>query len=223
MQILIVRHGQSVGNAEGRMQGHRDYPLSDVGRDQARRLGGWLAERRIGWDIAYCSPLARARETAELLAECVPGPAPSVEPNLAEVRAGSLEGLTRDEILERHPGFLERPITSLADFAEFGGESYDDVQTRVRDLVDRLEREHRGAEHRVLLVGHGGIDFQIVKRLICEPVPRVCILRMGNCTATLVRMRERRGVHMGEVVWHVPLELLEPHAVEAEGTNRIFR
>jgi broad specificity phosphatase PhoE len=223
MDLLIVRHGQSVGNSEGRMQGHRDYPLSDTGRAQARLLGAWLAERRIGWEIAYCSPLARARETAELLAETVPGPAPIVEPALAEIRAGALEGLTRDDMLAHHPSFLQRPITALGDFAEYGGESYDDVQARVLNFVDRLVREHGPEARRVLLVGHGGIDFQIVKQLICEPVPRVCILRMGNCAATLVRMRERRGATMGEVVWHVPLELIEPLPPDAEGTDRIFR
>jgi broad specificity phosphatase PhoE len=223
MEILIVRHGESVGNAEGRMQGHRDYPLSETGQRQARLLAAWLAERQMGWDVAYCSPLARARQTAELLAEHVPGPAPSVDDALAELRAGSLEGLTREEILELHPGFLQRPITTLADFSEFGGEGYEQVQARVSDLIERLVQQHRAAERRVLLVGHGGIDFQIVKRLICEPVPRVCILRMGNCTVTLVRMRERRGVYMGEVVWHVPLELFEPRAPQAEGTSQIFR
>jgi hypothetical protein len=60
----------------------------------------------------------------------------------------------------------------------------------------------------VLCVGHGGLNFQLLKQLICEPVPRVCIVRMGNCSATLVRFRERRGTFMGEIVWHVPVELM---------------
>jgi broad specificity phosphatase PhoE len=121
------------------------------------------------------------------------------------------------------PDFLQRKITELGDFADFGGESYDEVQARARSFVAELEREHRAAESRVLLVAHGGINFQILKSLICEPVPRVCIVRMGNCSATLVRMRERRGSYLGEVVWHVPLELIEPRAPDAEGTTRIFR
>ena len=60
----------------------------------------------------------------------------------------------------------------------------------------------------MLLVGHGGINFQLLKLMICEPVPRVCIVRMGNCSATLVRLRQRRDRYIGEVAWHVPIELM---------------
>jgi broad specificity phosphatase PhoE len=223
MDIFLVRHGESVGNSEGRMQGHLDYPLSEAGRAQARRLGVWMASRRLVWDVALCSPLARAKETAEILSEVVPGPAPTPESALAEIHAGKLEGLNRDEMASQHPTWLERDITQLGDFDEMGGESYDQVQARVHELAARLERDHRDAESRVLLVGHGGVNFQLLKSLICKPVPRVCILRMGNCTITLVRMRERRGTYIGEVVWHVPLELIEPLAPDAEATDRIFR
>jgi probable phosphoglycerate mutase len=222
MEILLLRHGESVGNQEGRMQGHQDFPLAEQGRAQARLLAAWLGERDIGWDVAYTSPLARARETAEIVTAERGAPLPIPADELVEIGAGTLEGLTREEILAAHPGFMHRPITDLGDFAEFGGESYDDVQRRVKLWLGRLEREHRAAEHRVLAVAHGGINFQILKALICEPVPRVCIVRMGNCSATLVRMRERRGVYMGEVVWHVPLELVAPRAA-VEDTSRIFR
>lgn len=226
MDLLLVRHGESVGNLEGRMQGHRDYPLSETGRAQARTLAAWLRRRNVEWDAAYSSPLARARETAEILAAETGGPAAVLEPGLAEIRAGKLEGLTRDDMAARHPTFLQRRITDLGDFDEFGGESYDAVQARARDLLHRLEQEHRAAESRLLLVGHGGINFQLIKMLICEPVPRICILRMENCTVTRVRMRERRGSYLGEVVWHVPLELMQLDAPEAPGegsAGAIFR
>ena len=59
-------------------------------------------------------------------------------PDLAELRAGSLEGLTRDDMVERYPHFLERGITGLADFSEFGGESYNEVQQRARGLFAQL-------------------------------------------------------------------------------------
>lgn len=221
MEILLVRHGESVGNAEGRMQGHRDYPLSERGREQARRLASWLGRQQIAWDVAYASPLLRASQTAALLAEHSKLPAPEPEPDLAELRAGSLEGLTRDDMLERYPHFLERSITQLADFSEFGGEGYDEVQERARRLFARLEERHREAGHRVLLVGHGGINFQLLKLMICDPVPRVCIVRMGNCSATLVRLRQRRDRYIGEVAWHVPIELMGGES--GEGVASLFR
>jgi len=201
MEILLVRHGESEANATGRIQGWLDTPLTELGREQARRLRAWLAERGVRWDAAYTSPLARARDTAALL-----GAAEAVaEPALQEVGLGVLEGLTRAEIARRHPGFLSRPITELADFGEWGGERYDAVQERILGFLASVRARHPGG--RVLVVAHGGVNFQLVKAAICLPVPRVCILTWGNCTATLLRFRDRRGAYVGEVVWHVPLEI----------------
>lgn len=221
MQILIVRHGESAGNAEGRMQGHRDYELSERGREQSRRLGRWLNANAIGWDAAYASPLLRARQTAELLIELTGQPAAVIDPELAELSAGALEGLTREQIELGFPSFFERRVSELADFGEFGGESYDAVQARARRVFNKLVAAHRESDSRVLIVGHGGINFQLLKLMICEPVPRVCIVRMGNCTATLVRFRDRRGSYMGEIVWHVPLELMGGET--DEGAGSLFR
>jgi broad specificity phosphatase PhoE len=221
MDVLLVRHAESEGNLERRMQGHLDLHLSETGRVQARALGAWLLRSQIRWDTALTSPLARARQTAEIIAQTTRSTAPAPDPDLAEIRAGRLEGLTREQMLEQFPSFLERPVTDLGDFSEFGGESYDDVQARARRLIDKIERRYREPPQCVLLVGHGGMNFQILKILICEPVPRVCILRMGNCTATLVRMRERRGRYLGEVVWHVPVELMG--AETGEGVASVFR
>ncbi len=208
MEILLVRHGESEGNAQERMQGRSDFPLTDYGRTQARRLGGWLRARGLAMAAAYVSPLRRAWETAEILRVAAGIPEPTPEPALAEIFAGALEGLTFKGIDEQFPSYAARGVGGLGDFAEFGGESYDAVQARTRDLRQRLEWRHREAAERVLCVGHGWLNFQLLKLCICEPVPRVCIVRMGNCSATLVRFRERRGTYMGEIVWHVPVELM---------------
>jgi probable phosphoglycerate mutase len=214
LEILLVRHGESVGNAEDRMQGQSDYPLSATGRAQARRLGAWLAERALRWDRVYASPLLRAAETARLVHEVAGGPAPVLEPSLAELRAGALEGLTYTEIATRFPSYAARAITELGDFDEYGGESYVAVQARASALRQSLEARHREGAERVLLVGHGGFNYQLLKQLVCEPVPRVCIVKMGNCSATLVRLRERRGTFIGELVFHVPVELMGASARE---------
>ncbi|MCA9627307.1 MAG: histidine phosphatase family protein [Myxococcales bacterium] len=220
MDILFVRHGESEANAQGIMQGSLDSPLSDRGREQARVLGGWLAARELRFEAAYCSPLERARETAEILCASLGREAPLVDPDVAEISSGELQGLDAAGIAEQFPSFMRRDISSLGDFAEFGGESYDRVQERARRFLDRLEARHRNPEEtprerqevpdprRILVVAHGGIIFQLVKQLICLPVPQVMILRYGNCSSTLIRMRERRGTYIGEVRWHMPLELI---------------
>jgi broad specificity phosphatase PhoE len=220
MELLIVRHGESVANAEGRMQGQRDYPLSEAGQQQARMLGRWLRRAGFLFDAAYTSPLTRARATAQALTTELGLPEAELAPELSEINAGQLQGLTRDEIHASFPGFLERAITELGDFSEYGGEAYDDVQGRVRSLLLRWQSKHREAAHRILAVAHGGTNFHLVKALVCEPVPRVMSLKFGNCTATLVRMRKRRGHYLGEVVFHIPVDLLG--ADSGEGMVGVF-
>jgi probable phosphoglycerate mutase len=146
--------------------------------------------------------------------EAAGGPAPETEASLAELKAGALEGLTFEEIAAKFPSYASRGVTELGDFEEYGGESYGAVQSRATDLRRRLEERHRAGAERVLLVGHGGFNYQLLKQLVCEPVPRVCIVKMGNCSATLVRLRDRRGTFIGELVFHVPVELMGAAARE---------
>ncbi|HKY37931.1 MAG TPA: histidine phosphatase family protein [Polyangiaceae bacterium] len=220
MELLIVRHGESVANAQGRMQGQHDYPLSAAGEEQARLLGSWLRRAGFQFDAVYSSPLTRALTTARALTAELDLPEPELAPELSELHAGSLQGLTRDEIQASYPGFMQRAVTELGDFSEYGGESYDEVQLRVRSLLLRWQAKHREAAHRILAVAHGGTNFHLVKALVCEPVPRVMSLKFGNCTATLVRMRERRGHYLGEVVFHLPVDLLG--AAAGEGMVGVF-
>lgn len=220
MELLIVRHGESLANAEGRMQGQRDYPLSGTGHAQAAVLGRFLASAGFKFDAAYTSPLTRARATALALTTALGLPEAELAPELSELHAGGLQGLTHAEIGEAFPGFMQRGLTGLGDFSEYGGESYDEVQARIRRLLERWHARHREPAHRILAVAHGGTNFHLVKALVCEPVPRVMSLKFGNCTSTLVRMRQRRGHYLGEVVFHLPIELLG--ATAGEGLVGVF-
>lgn len=220
MELLIVRHGESVANAEGRMQGQRDYPLSAAGDRQAELLGRFLVSAGLRFDAAYTSPLTRARATALALTTALGLPEAELAPELSELHAGSLQGLTRSEISQAFPSFLQRGLTELGDFSEYGGESYEEVQQRIRSLVARWHERHLSDRHRILAVAHGGTNFHLVKALVCQPVPRVMSLKFGNCTATLVRMRERRGQYLGEIVFHLPVDLLGGSA--GEGLVGVF-
>jgi broad specificity phosphatase PhoE len=148
-RILLVRHGQSVWNADGRWQGQADPPLSELGEEQAVS-----AARAIGMvDAIYASDLERARHTAELVAEQL-GSDVVVAPNLRERSAGEWEGRTRAEIDEGWPGYLEtgrRPV---------GYEADDSVLERVLTALEAIARAHDGD---VLVVTHGGV-VRVVER-----------------------------------------------------------
>jgi len=218
---MLLRHGESEGNAEGRMQGRRDYPLSTLGRAQAARAAQFIGASGLTLNAVYSSPLRRAFETARIVAACGVRPEALLDEDLPEIGAGCLEGLSEAQIREAHPEFMSRPLSESGDFAAYGGESYEDVQARLTRLMVRLEARHRSAAERVLLVGHGGFLYQLVKALLCEPIPRVCIVKFGNCTVSLVRMRMRRGLYMGELVFHVPVELMGGSA-SGDGAGRLF-
>jgi broad specificity phosphatase PhoE len=208
VELTLVRHGQSMANRDGILQGRTDSPLSDLGRRQAEHLGNWFKGRGLSWHAVYCSPLRRARDTACLISEHAGTLAPQEDPDLEEVHAGEMQGKPSAALHRDHPEFYQRGIESMGDYSDFGGESYADVQARVTRMITKLHEHHRAAGQRVLLVSHGGFLFQLAKALICAPVPRVLMLRFGNCSVTHVRCRERRGTYIGEIEWHLPIDLI---------------
>ena len=133
--LLLVRHGETDWNAEGRLQGQTDTSLNDYGRRQARRLAERLAERPF--DALVASDLSRARETAEILAERL-GLSVELDRDLREKDWGSWEGLTAAE----------------RDRVEFVGESTEAHRARTLAALHRAAGRHPDGS--VLVVTHGG-------------------------------------------------------------------
>ena len=145
-RILLVRHGQSTWNADGRWQGNEDPPLSTIGVRQAH-----LAAESLGtFDLVAASHLERASVTATIIAnELGIGPVVT-EPDLAERFAGGFQGLTRDEIEERFPGFLadgRRPDDYETD---------ESVAERAVGALARMAADV-GDDGTALVISHGGV------------------------------------------------------------------
>jgi broad specificity phosphatase PhoE len=208
VELFLVRHGQSTANRDGILQGRSDAPLSELGRKQAAHLGAWFQERSSSWHAVYCSPLRRARDTASLITERAGGPTPIEDADLEEVHVGEMQGKPHQALHQEHASFYQRGIEGLGDYSEFGGEAYADVQVRAQRILAKLFERHRGPEQRVLLVSHGGLLFQLTKAAISVPVPRVVMLRFSNCSVTRLRFQERRGTYIGELEWHLPIDLI---------------
>ncbi len=134
-RLLLVRHGETDWNTEGRLQGHTDRPLSEYGREQARRLAEELDGEEL--QAVYASDLARARETAEIVGERLGLPV-VLDPDLREKNWGSWEGLTPAE----------------RDRVDFVGESTEQHAGRMLRALRRIAERHPDA--RVLVVTHGG-------------------------------------------------------------------
>jgi len=148
--FVFLRHGESVGNSEERFQGQSDYPLTDAGRSQARALGERWRKSGMKLDLAITSPLIRAKETAEIIADMLKVPV-ETDPIWMERNAGEIAGLTRDEALERFPGPEQR--TPYDAFGE-NGEGDWELFLRAGTAVHRLLKRQPG---RYLIVTHGGL------------------------------------------------------------------
>src|SRR6478609_11898807 len=90
MEIMLLRHGESEGNAQGRMQGRRDFPLSALGREQAARAAAFIRSSGLSLHAVYTSPLKRASETAAIVAEAGVCAQAIVDDDLPEIGAGVL-------------------------------------------------------------------------------------------------------------------------------------
>ena len=150
--LILVRHGETAGNQEGRFQVY-ETPLAEDGRRQARRLAERIAAESPVHAI-YTSDLARARETATILGARL-GVEPVLDRGLRELDVGEWKGLLRDEMTAQYPGGFEAWLArGCAERAPGeSGECADDVALRAAACVDHILTQHPGG--RVVVVSHG--------------------------------------------------------------------
>src|SRR5262245_29409237 len=126
-RILLARHGQTSWNALGRLQGHTDIELNDIGRDQARTLSATLASAEL--TAVWTSDLSRARQTGEIVAAALGLAAPRMDPDLRERHYGVFEGLSRHECETQHPAAWQDWVAQKG--APPGGETRPDAAARM--------------------------------------------------------------------------------------------
>jgi ribonuclease H / adenosylcobalamin/alpha-ribazole phosphatase len=175
---LLLRHGETALSTERRFAGRGDVPLTEAGRGQAAAAAARLAARG-GIDLIVTSPLARARATAEAVADATGAPL-LADDDLAETDFGKWEGLTFAEASERWPGEVSAWLGN-ADVAPPGGESFATVGQRVNAALDRLLASHEFRT--LLLVSH----VTPIKTLVCRAMlaPPAAMFRLHLDVASL--------------------------------------
>jgi len=149
--VLLIRHGQSQGNAEGRFGGHTDTPLSPRGRAEARRTAQALASE--SFDVIACSDLARAIETATPLANLVGLELQTAEA-FRERSVGVMEGLTFEEAAAQHPEQYAALLRRDFEHVLLGGESYRQTLDRASKKLDEMVDQYKGG--RIAIYTHTG-------------------------------------------------------------------
>ena len=189
MHLLLIRHGETVWNADTVYRGRADIPLSEKGREQAEMLGRRLVREQV---TALCaSPLVRARETADAIGRHV-GLSSHIEPDLTDIDCGEWEGLSDSEVKLRYPDVRRQWLDTPHLVRLPGGEALSDVSARVARVLAAVSNEpgvvvlvsHR-VVHKVAICALLGldnshfwdirVDLAGVSEFECSPEHRVLV------------------------------------------------
>jgi len=193
-QLFLVRHAQTDWNAEGRLQGHADRPLSALGREQAVALGQYLKDMQF--NSVFCSDLARTRETAALAGYTAAQP----DRSWREFDVGNWSGrLINDLIASEDDAYFR---WRSGQHTPPGGESWLVFEARLRANLARLS----SIPGEILLVTHSGVIRAIMK--IVLGVPAGTLAAVGHASVSVLDFRtgpnigryDARPLHVGEAV-----------------------
>lgn len=158
-QIFIARHGQNEDNIDGVLNGHRDLPLTELGREQARQLGEGIKSSGLNFDAVYCSPLSRAHETAVISSKIAGLPTPQVMDILIERDFGIMTGRKNTDIVPMCAPDIIETDTITYFLSPEGAETFPELVERGREVLSRIRAYHQ--QGKILLVCHGDIGKMI--------------------------------------------------------------
>ena len=186
MQIILLRHGATEWNLQGRCQGVTDLDLNETGLRQAAGAAAALGGETIA--AVYSSYLKRAVQTAAIIGQ-THNLSVVVEESLRELDHGELEGLTFAEIHSAKPDFLRQWRERPAEVLMPGGESLTEVDRRAWDGVSRIARRHRPSETAVIVSHHFPIAA-VLCRITGTPLNQYRSFRVAPCEATRLTYRD---------------------------------
>jgi broad specificity phosphatase PhoE len=171
--IWLVRHGEPAFQKPDICCAAPDAGLSELGHSQMAGVAAYLTTKRIA--AIYSSPLARAMESARILASVSGCPVEAVS-DLRELDFGDFAGLTFDEIGQRDPEFCSRWMNDPTGVKFPGGEGYRDVRARVLRSIRAIRRERQGRTSAI--VGHAGVNRLLIAHALGLPAAR--LFRLGQ-------------------------------------------
>ncbi len=161
IEIILVRHGQTPWNKDKIFRGSVDIPLNDQGREEARLAGEWLKGETI--QAAYCSPLSRARDTGEAIAQHH-GLQVLDLPGLTDLCYGEWERLPLTEVKGKYADLYRQWETAPHTVRFPKGETLDEVKVRAWAAVEEVTRRH--PDETVLLAAHRAVNKVLIAAFI---------------------------------------------------------
>ncbi len=182
MQLILIRHGETLWNREGRVQGVSDVELSTTGMEQARKLARSLAKADIG--VLHASPLKRAYQTADIINR-FHGKTIHIHRELMEMDQGDFEGRSFQELMMREKDFIRQWKADPASLRMPGGESLADLQERAWKAMEAIMAENENA----LVVSHNFTIAAILCRLSGIRLSEFRNVCVDNASKTLLRVQ----------------------------------
>lgn len=180
MKIYLVRHGETDWNQAGLLQGQTDIALNAQGLEQAREAAERLKE--VPFEIAFCSPLIRAKRTAETII----GDRKitiTTDERLRELNFGPWESVDIRTIKDA----ASQPFTNPGSYIPpEGAESFAQLYKRSGEFVDQVLLPLEGTYETVLVVAHGGVNRSILNPILNIPVDDFWRMHMGNCATAIL-------------------------------------
>lgn len=186
--IVLLRHGETEWNLEGRWQGQAaDTRLTDRGRAQAHIVANRL--RIFPVQAIYSSDLARALETAQIVGRAL-GLEPAPEPRLRESDVGQWTGRTWDEIRTSWPDQVNAMLAGQ-DVRRGGGESYQEMEDRLAAVLDAIMARHEGQT--TLVVSHGAAIRTLIAHALGASLAQMHRIAIGGNTAISI-LQTQHGI-----------------------------
>lgn len=183
--VIVVRHGETHWNIEGRRQGHLDSTLTEKGRAQAEALSERFTEDSC--TAIYSSDLGRAFETARIIAART-GHQVVTDSRLRERNLGIFQGLNGDEIRERYPAEYEQHRNGGAEHAVPSGESFRHQTERNMRCLEELARRHPGEV--IMAVTHGGVLSALFRHTLAIPLDAPRRFSFKNASVNLFKYQD---------------------------------
>jgi broad specificity phosphatase PhoE len=184
MKLILIRHGETEWNKQRRIQGCRsDTRLSQKGLEQADRLAAALRKERL--DAVYASPMKRASETAQIIAEACKLPV-HVFNELREIDAGELDGLFEHELTGPYETAWKEFRNGNASTPLPGGESLQDVQKRTSWAVDRMLEKH--IDGTVVVVAHLLANLAMVCQALGINLGQIAHFKQAPASITILEL-----------------------------------
>ena len=190
MLIYLMRHGETDWNKEKRLQGQSDIPLNEYGVDLAVKTAEALAE--VSFDMAFCSPLGRAEETARIILGTRKTPL-YPDARLKEINFGTHEGVCFDTAKQDPKDPLHNFFCEPDRYVPpEGAESFAQVMERGRSFLQEKVVPLEGVCESVLVVAHGAFNRSLLSLVMGMPLKDFWRIALPNCAVSILSLEEGR-------------------------------